>query len=127
MREGWQLWINNDDSVKGVHSLSDEIKEILQQKHPKARDVDPGVILLPGDGDATSPPEPVIYEEITANMVQTTARNMRGSGGPTLVDSDTWEHFLCSKHFGKASLDLCQAIADLTKILCVEEVHPNCL
>ena len=60
-------------------------------------------------------------------MVQKTARNIRGSGGPTLVDSDMWKHFLCSKQFGKASVDLCQAVADLTKILCVEEVHPDCL
>ena len=28
--------INNDDSIKGVHPLNDEIKDILQQKHPKA-------------------------------------------------------------------------------------------
>ena len=27
--------INNDDSIKGVHSLDDNIKAILQKKHPK--------------------------------------------------------------------------------------------
>ena len=64
--------INNDDSVKGVHPLDDEIKDILQKKHPKARDVHPETALLPN----SLPPEPVMYEEVTADMVQRTARNM---------------------------------------------------
>ena len=64
--------INNDDSVKGVHPLDDEIKDILQKKHPKARDVHPETVLLPN----SLPPEPVMYEEVTADMVQRTARNM---------------------------------------------------
>ena len=72
-------------------------------------------------------PEPVIYEAITAELVQKTARFMKGSGGPTLVDADIWKHFLCSKVFGRTSVDLCQAVADLSKILCVEDVHPECL
>ena len=115
--------INNDDAIKGVHPLNDEIKEILQQKHPKSREVDPNIIVPQNN----IVPEPVIYEEITSDLVQKTARHMRGSGGPTLADADLWKHFLCSKVFGKSSNDLCQAIADLAKILCVEEVHPDCL
>ena len=38
-------YVNNDDNVKGVHSLNAEIKEILQSKHPQAREVDPHVVL----------------------------------------------------------------------------------
>ena len=59
--------------------------------------------------------------------MQKTARNLNGSGGPSLIDSDIWKDFLCSKAFGNASLQLCQAIADVAKVLCSEEVNPDCL
>ena len=117
-------YINNDDAIKGVHPLNKEIKDILQSKHPEGREVDQEVII---DYTATTP-EPVIFEEITAKTVQKVARHMNGSGGPTLVDSDTWKDFLCSKSFNNASQQqLCQAIADLAKRLCTEEIHPDCL
>ena len=38
-------YINNDDSVKGVHPLTDEIKNVLQSKHPAGREADQEVIL----------------------------------------------------------------------------------
>ena len=115
--------INNDDNIKGVHPLNDEIKEILQQKHPPSRPVDPDIIL----SQTADTPEPVIYETITSESVYKIAKQMKGSGGPTMVDSDTWRHFLCSKSFGKTSIELCQAIADLSKVLATESVHPDCL
>ena len=52
---------------------------------------------------------------------------MKGSGGPSLIDSDTWKQFLCSNVYGKAAVDLCQAVADFSKILCTENVHSDCL
>ena len=36
--------INNDDSIKGVHELNNEIRDILQEKHPQARPVDPEIV-----------------------------------------------------------------------------------
>ena len=37
--------VNNEDSIKGVHPLNDQIKEILQQKHPKGQDAPPSACL----------------------------------------------------------------------------------
>jgi hypothetical protein len=116
-------FINNDDSVKGVHQLNDEIKKTLLEKHPKSREVIADILLPINE----PPPQPVLFERIDADMVQKTAKNMKGSGGPTLVDSEIWRDFLCSKAFGKASLDLCQSIAEMAKILCTEDVDPSCL
>ena len=96
---------------------------ILQEKYPKGREVDENIILE----QTSAPPQPVIFEAITAESVQKVAKNMKGSGGPSLVDADTWKDFLCSKAFGNTSLQLCQAVADLAKILCTEEIHPDCL
>ena len=116
-------YVNNDDSIKGVHTLTEEIKEILQSKHPAGRDADPSVVLE----CTVDPPQPVIYEGITADKVEKIAKNMNGSGGPTLLDADIWKEILCSKTFGNNRADLCQAIADLAKKLCTNEIHPDCL
>ena len=116
-------YINNDDSVKGVHPLTDEIKNILQSKHPAGREADQEVIL-----EYTSEtPQRVIYENITEDKVLKIARNMSGSGGPTLIDTDTWKDLLCSKVFGTNAIELRQAVADLAKKLCIEEIHPDSL
>ena len=70
----------------------------------------------------------MIFEAITANSVQNVARNMKGSGGPSLVDSDIWKDLLCSKALNStAQTQLCQSIADLAKRLCTEEIDPSCL
>ena len=116
-------YVNNDDNIKGVHPLTTEIRDLLQSKHPAGKDVDLDIVC---ELTAESP-QPVIYEEITADAVYKTAKNMSGAGGPTLIDSDIWKNILCSKAFGNASQELCQSIADFAKIMCTEEVHPDCL
>ena len=116
-------FINSEDDTKGVHSLTEQIKKLLQDKHPKAEDVCED-ILLP----LTSPEsEPVIFEEIDGNSVYKAAKQIQGSGGPTLIDADGWRHILCSKSFGNASSELCTAIADLAKKLCRDDINPDTL
>ena len=58
----------------------------------------------------------------TGTAVYKAAKQLQGSGGPTLIDSDGWKHILCSKSFGPASSDLCDAIADLAKKLCRDDI-----
>ena len=116
-------FVNNEDSTKGVHPLNDEIKQLLEEKHPKARDVDEGILLPLTAND----PEPVIYESIDGTSVYRAAKQLEGSGGPTLIDADGWKHMLCSKSYGKASQDLCDAIADLAKKLCRDDINPALL
>ena len=72
-------------------------------------------------------PDKVIYEEIDSELVRKTANKMKGSGGPTQIDADTWKYFTGAKALGKTPELLCQAIADAAKLLCTEEVHPDCL
>ena len=117
-------FINNDDAIRGVHELTDEIKSILVDKHPGARVVHPDV-KIPSSNQPN--PEPVIYEEISVDLVQKIARKMQGSGGPSQIDTDMWRDFTCSKIFNKTSQTLCQSIADTAKILCTEEIDPICI
>ena len=57
--------INNDDSIKGVHQLSEKIQNILQLKHPESKEPHEDILLQ----QTQAPPQPVIYEEITADLV----------------------------------------------------------
>ena len=107
-------FINNEDSTRGVHTLTDEIKQILEEKHPKARDISEDILIPP----TADEPEPVIFEAIDGTSVYKAAKQLQGSGGPSLMDADGWKHILCSKSYGSASSDLCEAIADLAKKLC---------
>ena len=116
-------FINNEDSTRGVHSLTNKIKKTLDEKHPKARNISEDILLPQNAND----PEPVIYENIDGLAVYKAAKQLQGSGGPTLIDSDGWKHILCSKSFGKASSELCEVIADLAKKLCRDDIRPELL
>ena len=116
-------FVNSEDDTRGVHSLTEDIKRLLQEKHPKQREV-LQEILLP---ETANEPEPVIYEGIDGMSVYKAAKQIQGSGGPTLIDADGWRHILCSKSFGKASSELCDTIADLAKKLCREKIPPDIL
>ena len=107
--------MDSENDTRGVHTLTGEIKQLLLDKHPKASEARDD-ILLPITADD---PEPVIFEEIDSTAVYNAAKHIQGSGGPTLIDADGWRHILCSKSYGKASSELCEAIADLAKKNCV--------
>ena len=106
-------FIDSENDMRGVHSLTDELKKLLLEKHPKAKEASDD-ILLPVNARE---PQPVIFEEIDGVAVYNAAKRMQGSGGPTLVDADGWKHILCSKSYGNASTELCSAIAELAKKL----------
>ena len=99
------------------------LKTFFKISHPQGREVDPDIVLP----QTSVPPQPVIYEEITSELVEKIAKKMKGSGGPSLIDSDSWKHFLCSRIYKRASADLRQATADLAKVLCTEtsSVHKS--
>ena len=116
-------FINSEDNTKGVHSLTDQIKTLLQKKHPHAKDANNDILLPQTENE----PEPVIYEAIDGTAVYNAAKQIQGSGGPTLIDADGWRHILCSKSFGNASANLCDTIAELARKLCREAIHPDML
>ena len=69
----------------------------------------------------------MIFAEISAELVEKAALHVQGSGGPTHLDADGWKHILCSKAYGKLPFQLCSAIAEFAKRLCVEDVNPESL
>ena len=59
-------YINNNNDIRGVHSLTGEIKQILQNKHPKAEAATPDALLA----ISTPPAQSVIFENITADLIK---------------------------------------------------------
>ena len=64
-------FVNNEDSTRGVHTLTDEIKELLQDKHPKSREANNDILIPP----SAEEPEPVIFEGIDGVAVYIKLRN----------------------------------------------------
>ena len=113
--------VDADNEITGVHTLDERVRNLLREKHPQSEDVNPDAII---QGE---PPQVqgVIFEEIGMEAIQSAAKNVHGSGGPTHADADLWKHILCSKRFGKLSDELASEIAVTTRRLCVEDVpHP---
>lgn len=112
-------FINNDeDAAIGAMQCSPEVLRTLKEKHPDGKQADPEV-LLPVSAE---PPDPVIFEAIDSDAIMRCTKSVSGSGGPTKVDADIWRHLVCSRFYGNHSSELASAIANLTKILCQDDI-----
>ena len=69
--------------------------------------------------------EPIIYEGIDSSLVHKAALHIKGSGGPTKIDSEIWRQMLCSRSFLPASQNLCEETAVFTRRLCREYIDPR--
>ena len=58
-----------------------------------------------------------VFENIDAKAIYEAAKKTNGSAGPSGLDSDGWQRLLCSKSYGSAGTDLCEAVALLTRKL----------
>ena len=92
----------------GVLPLNRETISLLHEKHPPASDSD-GLRLQGGH----IPPNPVIYEMITGEMVWKKSLQTHGSAGPSGLDARGWRRLLSSAICGSAGSDLCNALASL--------------
>ena len=116
-------FIDNNSNIKGVHEITENVMEKLKMKHPAAQEPHQETLLE----DKNEIPETVIFEEISIELVQSVTKHIQGSGGPTKVDADFFKHIICSKFYGNNTINLCQAIVDLTKRLATESLNPECL
>ena len=99
--------------------MNDAIRNILQEKHPAAEEAQDNVL----DNSALLRVEDVIFERINGSLVQQSAQNTSGSGGPTKIDAEIWKNLICSKGYGKYSESLAEEIAVFAGGLCVEDLH----
>ena len=61
------------------------------------------------------------FESIDVEKIQKAAVKTQGGSGPSGMDADEWKRILTSKQFGKSSIDLCKAFAEVIKKICCIE------
>ena len=69
--------------------------------------------------------EDLIFESIDADLVCKVVKTMKGSVGPTLIDTECWKQMLCSNIFKTQQNALYDAVARLSKLLCTTITNPN--
>ena len=102
----------------GILPLNTNTMNELSNKHPYAQPKY-AEMLLNGPIKRVSR---VIYDQIDSVSIRKSAMKTKGSAGPLLLDADEWRRILGTTIFGSDAEDLRQSLAELTKILCTEEI-----
>ena len=110
----------SDNQGGGVLPLDDDVMRQLKEKHPNPQEACLGSLLF---GPMEDIPD-LIYQQINGEMVRNAALRTKGSGGPSGVDSNGFRRILGSKSFKKSGIELCEAIATMTRRLCTEYIDP---
>ena len=105
--------INQDDPY------SASVREVLASKHPPGQPASPEATL---QGPVTEL-HPIIFDSIDARLIRSTSLRVSGAAGPSGLDAHAWRR-LCTA-FKTASDDLCQALADFAKRLCISLLDPR--
>ncbi|XP_066911371.1 uncharacterized protein [Clytia hemisphaerica] len=107
----------------GILPLDSKTLNLLREKHPPPKDPDPNLLFA----DQLTKVHHVRFESINAASIRTAAAKTKGGSGPSGLDAFGWRRILTSKSFGKSSDDLCTALADMCKKLCITDHDPNSL
>ena len=93
------------DAAIGILPLNGETKHMLHDKHPVAEPLHEQMLLneplVPGKVF-----DPIIFEEITSDLIQKIAIKTKGAAGPSLFTADDWRRMFGSKLFGNEGMDL---------------------
>ena len=95
-------------------------RDILMDKHPPGERAPSDALIDPSNSSQCY--DPIIFEQITGEVVKQAALHTHGAAGPSGVDAFAWRRF-CSSFQG-ASTDLCNAMAAVARRLCTVHVHP---
>ena len=109
----------------GLLPVTDDVLEDLKSKHPAS--VEPVLeSLIKGPLPQVLSQE-VIFENIDGNLIYNCSKKTSGAAGPSGADADMWKRLLGSKQFKTKPAELCDAVAELARKLCLSEVHPTYL
>ena len=109
-----------DGEVPG--SQDKNVHQILQEKHPPAKPVNPSAVL-----EVSEPlgPHPAIFDSIDGDLIRQVTIRMNGAAGPSGLDAASWKR-LCTS-FRAQSTDLCDSIGKLARRLATEFIDPSAL
>ena len=98
--------------------MNEDTLNDLKEKHPDAKLPDQSVMI-----EAEAPfVDPIIFNNIDESTISKAALRTKGAAGPSGLDADGWRRILVSKNFGKHGQYLRSSIAQMTRIICTEEI-----
>ena len=111
----------------GLHHLNTvmgdtTVREALKAKHPCPRPLQPAAVI---QGTPPDPPHPVLFTAINRELIRRAALNTQGAAGPSGQDAANWRRMCTS--FGRASDDLCDALASSARRIASSQVDPASL
>ena len=115
----------SDNECRGVHSLDSmidnhSVKDILLEKHPSAQPLHLSTLVSSSSPNVF---HSVLFDSITPELVKSVMLKINGSAGPSGLDAAAWKR-LCT-FFQSSSVDLCSALASLTRRLYTSYVDPS--
>ena len=108
------------DSHTGPEPGAETVLESLYKKHPPGEVAQQDFIIPPRD---LPPSHPIIFEDITANLIRAIALQTEGAAGPSGIDARGWKRMCTS--FKSVLVNLCNSLALVAKRLCSEYVDPQ--
>ena len=111
------------DFDNGVLQIDDAVLKDLEEKHPKPAPIHEDTLL---HGPIGKLPRGY-FDSIDESMIATATRLTKGSGGPSQLDSEQFNHILLSKKFKKEGKDLREEIAVLARKLASDLLDPESL
>ena len=95
------------------------VRDILAEKHPPGRAAVSDSLL---ESDSINAPcyDPVLFEQLTGDLIRWAALRTHGATTPSNVDAYTWRQLCFS--FGSASVTLCNGLAAVAHCICIDDV-----
>ncbi len=112
------LRLLSSNGNSGVLPINEDTIKQLHEKHPVG-DAEHEEVMLCGPENFV---HPVIFDEIDGELIQKISIRMKGAAGPSNFDAKNWKDILGSRSYGTSSNDLCAAIANLAKKLCIQNI-----
>ena len=103
--------------------ISGTVLDALKEKHPAPQPVSPDALLNPETVNPSAPEShPVLFDQITADVIHRSAQHCVGSAGPSGLDASAWQR-ICLAFKGYSTV-MCEALALFSRRLCTEYVAP---
>ena len=110
--------IETSEGPKTVH-------DILVSKHPPGKPARAEALLNDSSTSHHVTHCSIIFEEITGEKIRQIALKTQGSAGPSGLDAHAWRRMASS--FNTTSVELCNALAAVSRRLCSEDVHSDAI
>ena len=108
----------SEEASSGVLPINRDTIQLLRDKHPPAYEHEG--IRIPGD---YVPPNAVIFERITGELIWKKALKTTGGAGPSGMNANSWRVLLSTAKFKDKAQGLRNAIAILAKKLATSPCH----